>query len=326
VKIGAKVRRQTDVAAWIVLALDVVLVLAFGALSDGTFLVVDNLQALAVNSSQIVLLAIAVALILGLGEIDIALGAMLVAGSVASGKALAQLDPESASTTVLVGLAISILTGLVCMAVSAWVVLKLRVNSFISSLAMLGIITGAVYVATDGANVIGVPISVQESFGANSVLDAVPMPALVVALIAVAAWFLVNRTRLGVHILASGSARDAAVRAGIRTGRVILVTFLIAGAIVGVAGFIDLSRFGTTDIAGHQTDALSAIAGAVIGGTRLTGGRVSILGAVSGALLASILQTGLVVLGLPAFYQLIAIGVVLIIAVAVGQWRDSRAT
>ena len=78
---------------------------------------------------------------------------------------------------------------------------------------------------------------------------------------------------------------------------------------------IDISRFATTNLSGHQTDALSAIAGAVIGGTSLFGGRISVPGAIFGAFLAVILQTGLVILGLQPFYQLIAIGTVLILAV-----------
>lgn len=323
VKTPAEQRRRIDVAAWVVLGLDIALVLGFGLLSDGVFLDVRNLQALAVNSSQIVLLATAVALILAVGEIDIALGAMLVASSVAAGLALASSTP-AAVVGIPFGLLIGVLTGIACMAVSAWVVLKLQVNSFISSLAMLGIITGGVYVVTDGSNVTGVPIYVQEFFGAFKLFGLIPVPAIAAVIMAFVAWFVVRRTRLGVHMLATGSSRDAAARAGVATGRIVFATFLIAGVMVGLAGFIDLSRFGTTDIAGHQTAALSAIAGAVIGGTRLSGGRVSVLGSVAGALLASILQTGLVVVGLPSFYQLIAIGVVLIIAVAVGQRREQQ--
>ena len=91
--------------------------------------------------------------------------------------------------------------------------------------------------------------------------------------------------------------------------------FVIVGFVAGICGVIDISRFATTNLSGHQTDALSAIAGAVIGGTSLFGGRISVPGAIFGAFLAVILQTGLVILGLQPFYQLIAIGTVLILAV-----------
>ncbi|WP_111721534.1 ABC transporter permease [Homoserinimonas sp. OAct 916] len=318
-QMGKRVR--IDAAAWIVLGVDFAVIVAFGAASDWRFLRTENLQALAVNSSQIVLLATAVALILALGEIDISLGAVLVASSVASGQVLSVLQVDSTFLILSIGLISAVIVGSICLAVNAGVLLILKVNSFIGSLATLGIFTGTVYVITNGSNITGVPITVQDAFGSYRLFGFLPAPALVAVIVALGAWYVIRRTRLGVHMIAAGSNRDASIRAGVKTQRIVLITFLIAGVIVGLAGFIDLSRFGTTDIAGHQTDALSAIAGAVIGGTRLNGGKVSILGAISGALLASILQTGLIVVGLPSFYQLIAIGIVLIAAVAIGQRR-----
>ena len=97
---------------------------------------------------------------------------------------------------------------------------------------------------------------------------------------------------------------------------------MMVGAVAGLAAFIDLSRFATTNITGDQTDALAAVAAAIIGGTKLFGGTVSIPGAVIGALLAVILQDGLVLIGLQNFYQLIAIGCVLIGAVYIDQRRQ----
>jgi ribose transport system permease protein len=94
--------------------------------------------------------------------------------------------------------------------------------------------------------------------------------------------------------------------------------------LAGIAGVYDIARFSTTNISGHQTDALAAIAGAVIGGTNLFGGRVSIPGAVFGSFLAEILNTGLVILGMSSFYQLIAVGVVLIVAVYIRGGVDVR--
>jgi ribose transport system permease protein len=101
----------------------------------------------------------------------------------------------------------------------------------------------------------------------------------------------------------------------------LLVAFVVVGALAGLAGFIDLTRFATTNLAGHQNDALAALTAAVIGGTSLFGGRISMGGVLSGTLLAVVLQDGLVVVGLSAFYQLIAVGVVLIAAVYLDQRR-----
>ena len=90
---------------------------------------------------------------------------------------------------------------------------------------------------------------------------------------------------------------------------------VLGGSLAGLAGFIDLARFGSTAIGGHANDALGAVTAVVIGGTLLEGGRISIMGAVWGAGLAVILQVGLVILGVSSFWQLIVVGVVLLIAV-----------
>jgi ribose transport system permease protein len=98
------------------------------------------------------------------------------------------------------------------------------------------------------------------------------------------------------------------------------------GLIAGLVGFIDISRFLTTNIEGHQTDALAAISAVVIGGTSLFGGIGSVGGSVIGALIPAILANGLVIMNVGSFYQLIVVGVILLIAVAMDQRRRSRRT
>lgn len=319
------VKRSREPMAWAILFIDIALILLFGLLTDGIFLQVGSLQALAVNSAEVVLLAVGAAIVLAMGEIDISLGAVLIASSVASGLAVAGLPETTGAAVILsVGLAVAVLAGMICAALSAFCILVLRVNSFITTLAMLGILTGTVYVITNGSNLTGIPIALQEDFGSVRLAGAAPLPAVIAIAAALAVWFVLRKTRFGVHVLACGSSRSAAERAGVAVTRTVFWSFVIVGALCGIAGFIDLGQFGTTDVSGHQADALAAIAGAVIGGTRLSGGRVTLLGAVAGALLASILQIGLVVAGLQSFYQLIVVGLILIAAVAIGQRRQAR--
>ena len=149
--------------------------------------------------------------------------------------------------------------------------------------------------------------ALQDGFGLATVAG-VPLPALVALAVAVSAALVMAYTRMGIRLLAIGSLRSAATRAGVRVDRFVLVLFAAVGALAGLAGFLDLARFATTTVSGHTLDPLAAAAAAVIGGTAISGGRVSILGAVAGALLAVILQSGLVIVGLPAFYQQITIG------------------
>jgi ribose transport system permease protein len=308
-------------AALSIFAVDAVAVLIFSALSGWVFLTQDSLSNIALDSSESVLLCIGVAFLLGAGELDISIGANVILSSVVGGMMMgAFTDPVAAGVA---GAAVCLATGGIVGAVNALIVTRLRVTSFIATLATLGIVTGTAYVLTNGYNLASVPLELQSDFGVAKLGGMVPFPALIALAVAVAASFVLNLTRFGLHTLALGSSREAAIRAGIKVRKNLLALYVLAGCCAGLSGFIDLSRYASTNLSGHQTDALAAIAGAVIGGTNLFGGRISVWGAVFGALLAVILQDGLVVVGLAAFYQLIAVGIVLIVAVSLREFAGS---
>ncbi len=314
-------RRRFVGPALTILVVDIVAVLVFGALSGFAFLKVQSLRDIALDGSEYVLLSIGVALLLGAGELDISLGANVILSSVVGGEVMGAV--KNPGLGIFLGTIACILTGAAGGLFNAAVVIVLRVNSFITTLASLGIMTGIAYVITGGYNVSTVPFSLQTDFGIGRLFGVIPYPTLIaIAVALVAGWFL-YQTRFGLHTLALGSSREAAIRAGVKVRKKLVQLFVIAGMCAGISGFIDLARYTTTNLSGHQTDALAAIAGAVIGGTNLFGGKVSIGGAVFGSLLAVILQDGLVVVGLPPFYQLIAVGVVLITAVSLRNFSST---
>ena len=270
-------------AFWIAVT-DILLILIFGLLSrNQVFLSGANFQNLALDGTQVILLAVGAALLLAAGEFDISLGANVILSSVTSGIVVSNLQTDSFLILILVGGLVAIATG-----------------------ATVGLINGVIVTRT------------------HYLFGMFPLPAVIAIVVTAIFWIVMTKTRFGLHTLASGSSRASAERAGIKTAAHITALYAIVGGLAGLAGLIDISRFATTNIAGHQVDSLAAIAGAVIGGTSLFGGRISVLGALIGAMLAVILQAGLVVLGLPSFYQLIAIGIVLIAAVYLDESRASR--
>jgi ribose transport system permease protein len=318
-------------ATWIAL-IDGALILLFGAISpEHVFFNVGNFKNIALDSAEITILAAGIAMLLGAAELDISLGANVILSSVLGGKAMVAMSGTSAEVAngeypqlargILVGVAVAVVTGACFGLVNGLIVTRMRVNSFITTLGTLGIGTGIALVVTGGTDLEDVPPGFQSDFGVKNVVWQVPAPVLVALVIVAILWFVTAKTRFGLRTVAIGSSREAANRAGLKTSLHLLALFVLVGTLAGVAGVIDLSRFSTTNLSGHQTDALSAIAGAVIGGTSLFGGRISIIGAVFGAILASILETGLVIQGLDPFYQLIAVGVVLIVAVYI-RGRD----
>lgn len=326
-----RLSRQT--AVWI-FGVDIVLMLVFGFLSPGRlFLGISSLQNIGLNAAQVVTLACGAAFELAAGEIDISLGAMLVLSSVVGGEVIQGLAGSAAQVqagvyphlalALIVGIPATILTGAAFGVINGVIVTKLRVNSFIATLATTGIGTGLAFIITNGSDLSYIPVSLQAHFGATNIVG-VPAPTFVVILIAVALILVLRYTRFGLHTLALGSSRTSAERAGLHVDFHVIRVFSLAGALCGFAGLLDLSRFATTNVSGHTTDALAAVAGAVIGGTSLFGGSSTIVGAVFGALLAVILQTGLVAVGLSPFYQQVAVGVVLIAAVYADQQRQRR--
>jgi ribose transport system permease protein len=330
-------------AIWVA-AVDIALVVFFGFTSTNhAFFNGSNFTNMALDSSQVVLLATGSAVLLSAAELDISLGANVILSSCVGGKVMTSVggfDPNTytysnLSWGIALGVLAALATGLGFGLVNGLIVTRLGVNSFITTLGTLGVGSGLSLVVTGGSNVDGIPQQLQSDFGVRDV-SGIPLPAIVCGVLVVLAWLLITYTRFGMRTVSIGSSREAAERAGLKIDRHLLKLFAGVGLLAGVCGVIDISRFATTNLSGHQTDALSAIAGAVIGGTSLFGGKISIPGAVCGALLAVILQTGLVILGLAPFYQQIAIGGVLILAVflrgraiertAKGGLRRRRAT
>ncbi|MET4781012.1 ABC transporter permease [Glaciihabitans sp. UYNi722] len=312
----------TNNTFWI-FAIDVLLIILFTSISiNHTFISGTNLQNLMSDSGEGLLLGIAIAFLLGSGEFDISLGANLILSSVVAGLIAIALAPFGIGIVIIGSLVGAIITGLIVGLVNGLIVTRLNVNSLIATLAMLGIVTGVAYIVSGGTDVTGVPVALQDDFGIKTVLG-IPLP-FVIAILAWAIAFVALRfSRFGLHLLAMGSSRPAAERAGLNTNRKLVTLFMIAGGLAGIAGFIDITRFAATNIAGHTQDSLSAITAAVIGGTLLAGGIVSMVGLLGGVILAVILANGLVVIGVSSYYQLIVVGVILVIAVSVDQLRKS---
>ena len=301
---------------------------------DHAFFQLSNFQDMALDVTETMVLALGMTFILGAGELDLSIGANLLLSSVLAGQTIVHLAGNAAQVAsgvyphegpaIAVGTVVGIVSGMVFGAVNGILVTMLRISSFIVTLGTMGIGLGISYVVSNGVNVAYIPLDLQLNFGVNRLGNLIPLPTLVVLIIAAVLWYVLFATRFGLRTLAIGSSREASVRAGIHTRRHVFILFVLMGAMAGVDGMLDLARFGTTNIGGHQTDALGAIAATVIGGTSLFGGVASIGGAMIGSLLPTVLGTGLVILGVATFYQLIVVGIILIIAVYIDQRRRNR--
>jgi ribose transport system permease protein len=330
-RFAAAVRSTPVGMAVIVIALIVI----FGVLSpNGAFFRISNLSTITLNVAVTMLLAVGITFVLAAGELDLSIGSNLVLSSVIAAKVLVAVSGthEQVSAGEYPNLALGIVAGTIAAVLAATLfglingllVTRLRITSFIVTLGTMGIGTGLAYVVSNGVNVPNVPRVLQTDFGVQKLFGIAPYPMIVVLIISGVLWYVLRATRFGLQTLAIGSSREAAERAGIRSSRHVLILFILMGSLAGAAAMLDLTRFATTNIGGHQTTALAAIAAVVIGGTSLFGGRATIAGSMVASLIPVILGTGLVILGVPSFYQLIVVGAILIAAVFIDQRRRER--
>jgi ribose transport system permease protein len=317
-------QRMLTNRATAILILDVILFLIFTAIKP-VFASLDSVQTLLLSGTEALLLAVGLSMLLGAGIFDLSLGANLVLSSVVGGEALKAMAPQSAAgaypnfvLAFIVSLVVCILTGAVYGLVNGLLIAYGRMNALIVTLGTLGIGSGLAYVISGGSDVSPLPAPIEQDFGLRTVAD-IPVVALIAILIAIALWLCVKYTEFGMRTEAIGSSRLSAERVGIKVPGHLLRLTILAGALAGLAGFVDLSHFASTSLAGHANDALNAVTAAVIGGTLLEGGKISIPGAVWGTGLAVILQGGLVIAGVSSYYQLIAVGTVLILAVGLDK-------
>ena len=311
-----------------VLLLDVVLIVFFGLVSAGhVFWSTQNFQALALEASAGLLLALGMSMLLGAGLFDLSVGANLVLSSVVGAEVMQHIAGPAGTSNVLpaigAGLIACLAVGLSYGFVNGFIIEVLGVNSLITTLGTLGIGTGIALLITNGYDLSALPTQLQSGFAFKGIAG-VPLPALLALAVAGVLWYVLRYTRYGLRTLAIGSSQPSAERAGLRVRRHRISLTMLCGLLAGLAGFLSLTDFASTTVAGHADDALGAITAVVIGGTVLEGGRVRILGTVWGAVLSIVLTGGLAILGAQSFYQLILVGTVLIFAVALDRFNVKR--
>ncbi|MDT5107875.1 MAG: ribose transport system permease protein, partial [Mycobacterium sp.] len=144
---------------------------------------------------------------------------------------------------------------------------------------------------------------------------------VVAAIVAVLAGLWLHMTRFGERTFAVGSNFEAARRSGIPVRRQLIKVYVLCGTLAGVAAVMSVARFGTTTIGGHTVDNLATISAVVLGGTSLFGGIGTVFGTVVGVFIPVILLNGFVIVGIPPFWQTVAMGAVLILAVYIDQLK-----
>lgn len=305
-------------STWIFLVL-VVIIAVFSLLDFDSFASVFNLRNIMIDASSLLIIAVGMTFVIITSGIDLSVGSVLVFSQVVASLLMRGMGAEGMDV-ILAGLGSSLLAGVAWGLLNGFLIAKARIPALIVTLGTLGMAQGAALLLSGGINVRrAVPTELVTTVGIGRLFGQIPYLVLIAAGVTIIGGILLHMTRFGRYTYAIGSSAEASRRAGINVPRHLIKVYALSGLLAGLAGFVLLARFTTTTIEGHGTDNLQAIAAVVIGGTSLFGGRGAMFGTVVGVFIPAILRNGFIILGIRPFWQQVAVGAVLILAVYFDQ-------
>jgi ribose transport system permease protein len=302
-RLGADRLRQ-----WLPLAVLVVLVALIGAVQP-TFVNLGTLVQVASDTAVLFVLACGVTFVIMLGGIDLSIQAMASLASVIVALTIARLGYLAFPLAIAVGVAAGLLAGLAHV--------RLRIPSFIATLAMGGILAGAALVISKERSItLGDSERAYLTWVTGSSSD-IPNVILLGLVVLVVAQILQSRTLFGRYSAAIGAGEAAAYASGVKVGRHKVIAFTLSSTFAALAGVILAGRLSSGSPTLANELLLPSIAAVVVGGTAITGGVGSIWRTLIGALLISIVRIGMTFVGVNIFAQNIVFGAVLVAAVAI---------
>jgi fructose transport system permease protein len=265
-------------------------------------------------------LALGQTLVILTAGIDLSCGAIMAFGSIVMAKLAADgtLPPLLA---IIAGLTVCTLFGLL----NGALVTYIQLPPFIVTLGMLNVAFALTYIYSDDQTVTNLP-GMLTGLGTTFPMGRTDMTygsVLTIALFLIAAYVL-GRTAFGKHVYALGNSPEVARLSGIRTDRLRITVFTVAGFVYGIAALLLVSRTGVGDPKAGQDYNLDSITAVVLGGTSLFGGRGLVLGTLLGALIVGIFRNGLQLMGVGSVYQMLITGVLVIAAVTFDQFSRRR--
>ena len=291
-----------------------VLMVALSLLSD-SFLTPRNLLNILNQNAPLAIMAAAMTLVIIAGGFDLSVGAIFAMGSVTSAWIAVTINPY-------LGLALAPFIGLALGFVNGLVITTLRVHSFLATIATALIFKGIAVAVSDG-RLISVRIDAFTWLGREQFLGIFYAIWVMVAF-AIALSFLLDRTTFGRRVLAVGGNEQAAILSGIRTDRVRIATFAIAGFAAGLAAIITTSRVAVGQASAGDGLELQTIAAVVLGGTSIYGGQGAVWRSLAGVFLLALVNNGFNILSVDPFYRDLTMGLIILAAVGISAMGQRR--
>src|SRR5215207_7501653 len=294
------------------------LAVVYFSITADRFLAPANLSLIVQQVMVVGTLGIAQTLIILTAGIDLSVGAIMVLSSIV----MAKLSADS-GVPGLLALLIGFGCGTACGLVNGALVTRLRLPPFIVTLGTLNVFFALNLYYSKSETTRGVDMSDLLLWTGNTISvgdTKITYGSLIMLGMFAAFWWVLKNTAWGRHVYATGDDAEAARLAGVRTSRVLLSVYIVAGLICAVAAWMLIGRIASASPQAGGTANLDSITAVVIGGTSLFGGRGLVIGTLFGALIVGVLRNGLTLTGVDVLWQDFAVGVMIIAAVAIDQW------
>ncbi len=282
------------------------------------FLSAGNLSSVVRQTAVIMIVATGMTVVIAAGGIDLSVGSIVGLAGVCGAMWIARGHSTAAA------LAAATLAGLACGAANGAATTFLRIPPFIATLGAMGIYRGLTLLVTGGLPV----ANLKRDFGAlatGNLFGWLPVPLVLVSVVAAGVHVLLKHTRLGRYSYAIGSNPEAARCSGIRIRPCTIAIYSLGGALAGLAGMVEAARLVTGQPTAGEGYELRVIAAVVIGGGSLNGGQGTVAGTIVGATIMGLLSNGCNLLGISPFVQQVIIGSVIILAVTFDEYQRRRA-
>lgn len=301
------------------LIIAIAIVVAVIGFQNPLFFTVPNLRVIGTAIAVVGLLAVVQTIVIILGALDISVGSVAGLTSVASAMIF-----TSTSSAVL-GVLGAVVIGVVCGLINGCIIVFGRVNPVIATLATLAAFKGVAQLVSDGRAQGYTGADGFFVFLARGTLLGVPTLIWVLVLVAVIAHVVLRYTTIGRNIYAVGGNNIASRLGGININRYIIGVYMVTGAVAAIAGVLITARTGSGQpISGSEGLELQAITAAALGGAALKGGKGAIAGTILAVILLGVLTNGMTLLGVNTFWQNVAQGVLLVVAVIIQQLRSGE--
>lgn len=312
---GGGLRRIASFREFVIVAIILAAVVGMSVASPD-FLTFNNLSVILLAISVQAIVAIGMTILLVSGGFDLSVGSTV--GLTGAVTALALVNGVPVPAAVALGLALGLAIGLI----NGLVIAKVGINAFITTLAMMGIVRGALEVITQGRNIYGLPAEFKLIGQGN--LWGVQYPIFISIALVVLGDLVLRNSRFFRQNYYIGGNEKAAVLSGIRVDRMKIFNYMLTGLLAAVAGVVMTARFGSASVTTGANLELQVISAVIIGGASLQGGEGTVLGSFLGCILMAIIVTSLTTLGVDIYWQRLVVGATLLAAVMIDTLTKRR--